>query len=158
MPPVENRAAVLRLLDEVFAKGNTAAFLEMLAPNVVFHLAGYPEPFRGNQEVKRWGDEYLAAFDVHLSVEGIVAEAEDVVARWTIAATHKAEYAGIPRTGRRVAFTSVEWFHFQNGKAVEIWNEFDALDLVQQLGALPRGRPPKALLRLLIGLRRLRGG
>lgn len=149
-----NRAAVRRLLDEVFAKGNTAAFLEMLAPDVVFHLAGYPEPFRGNQAVKAWADEYLAAFAVTLSIHDVIAEGEDVVARWTIVAHHRGEYMGIPPTGRRVTFTSVEWFRFRDGKASEIWNAFDVLDVVQQLGALPRGRPPKILLRLVNWLRR----
>jgi steroid delta-isomerase-like uncharacterized protein len=152
----ENRAAVRRMFDEVFARGETGVFIELLAPDVVFHLAGYPEPLRGKEAVKRWADEYLAAFAVRLSVHSIVAEGDDVAARWTMVATHRGEYAGIPRTGRQVAFDALEWMHFRDGKVVEIWNRFDALDVVQQLGALPRGRPPKALLRLLIGLRSIR--
>ena len=91
MSPEENKAAVLNLLDEVFARRNPGAFLEYLAPNVAFHISGYPEPFRGPEAVREWATMYLAAFDAQLTIGDVVAEGDPVMLRWTVNATHKGE-------------------------------------------------------------------
>jgi steroid delta-isomerase-like uncharacterized protein len=151
----ENKAAVLRLFDEVFTKGNTRAFAKFGSPDVVYRLVGYPQPFRGPAAVAEWAYDYLAAFDVHLTVEEAVAAEDTVVVRWTMQAFHKGEYLGIPPTQTEVRFTAVEWFRFVDGLCVEIWNNIDTLGVLQQLGVFPKGTPPRALLQFVIWLQRL---
>ena len=156
MSAEENKAKVLRLLDEVFRKRNAGAFREATAPDVVFHMAGYPEPFRGSEAVHRWARGYLVAFeDVQLSVESAVAEGDTVAVRWRISETQRGDYADIPATGRRLTFTALDMIRFQDDKVQEIWMLFDTLDVMKQMGFFPKGRPPRALLSLILRLQRL---
>lgn len=156
MPREANVALVHRMFEEVFDKGNTAYFLEVLPPDVVLHLAGYNEPFRGSAAMKEWADSYHAGFSFKITIDSVLAEGEEVAVRWTNVATHRGKYNGMPATGRVVRFTAIEWFRFEGGRCVEIWNKFDALDVVQQLGVIPKGPPPAALLYVALGVQKVR--
>jgi len=155
MSPDENKALVLRLLDEAFNKGNTAPFLENVAPGAVGHMAGYPEPFHGPEGIHGWVTTYLKAWDAQITIEDAQAVDDKVMVRWTMRATHKGDYVGIPPSHRQVTFTALEWLVLENGKIREMWCAFDTLGIVQQLGVIPRGDPPRALLQFLFWLRRL---
>ena len=152
MSPEENKAIVLHLLDEIFTKGNTAAFRDLGTPSVTFHLAGYPDSFRGPDALQEWATTYLAAFDVQHTIDDVAAEGDMVMVRWTMRSTHKGEYLGIPPTGRQVTFTVLQWFRLVDGKSAEVWNMFDTLSVMQQLGVFPRDRPPRALMWLIVRL------
>jgi len=152
--PEANKAIVLGLLDEFFNKRNPVVFDELGWPACVLHLAGYPEPFRGREAVKEWALSYLDGWDSRLEVEEAIAVGDTVAVRWTLHATHKGEYIGMPATGRSVTFTALEWFRLVDGKCVEVWNAFDTLRVVQQIGMLPKGTPPRALCRIIIWLQR----
>lgn len=159
--PDQNRATVLRLLDECFNCRNAEIFDEIAHPDLVFHLAGYPEPFRGIEAVKAWARSYHSAFDTRLEVEDSRAVGDVVVVRWTMRVTHKGEYLGVPPTHMPATISALEWFQLVDGLCIEVWNMFDTLGVVQQLGVLPTGTPPRALLRLIFRLKRLgsqRGG
>jgi ketosteroid isomerase-like protein len=154
--PQENKAAVLGLLDEVFGKRNPAAFLDALSPDVVLHLPGYPEPFHGPEAVRDWAAAYLAGWNSRMTVETAVAEGENVLVRWTMRATHTGDYLGVPPTGKEALFTEFAQMRLADGKAEEIWIVLDTLDVIQQLGLFPKGKPPRPLLRFIIWLQRLR--
>lgn len=51
--------------------------------------------------------------------------------------THKGELMGVPPTGKRVTVTDVHIERVANGKIVERWVGFDAMGMMQQLGAIP---------------------
>ncbi len=160
MSPEENKAVTLELLNEVFTRRNPDAFLEYLAPDVVFHLSGYPEPFRGPEAVRDWAAMYLAAFDPEITIGDVVAEGNRVMLRWTNCQTHVGEYQGIPATGRQATFTELALMRFAGTKAEAVWIVLDTLDIMQQLGLFPRSRPPRALMWLIVrlqGIGRKRG-
>jgi predicted ester cyclase len=48
---------------------------------------------------------------------------------------------GIPATGRVVTYTGIYISRLAGGKFVEDWVSFDALGLMQQLGAIPQMAP-----------------
>src|SRR5262245_52651344 len=125
MSPEENKATVLTLLDQVFGKRNPSAFLDALCPDVVLHLAGYPEPFRGPEAVRDWAAAYLTGWDCRMTVEMAVAEGEDVFVRWTMRARHTGEYQGVPPTGRGVVFTEFAQIRLAGDKGQEIWLVLD---------------------------------
>jgi predicted ester cyclase len=151
---VDNRAVALRFVEEVFNQRNLDALAEIVAPDVVAHIPGY-EPLRGLEAVHQWAASYLAAFDSHLTVEDVVAEGDKVVLRFTVRATHRGEYLGVPPTGRQVTFPEISLTRYAEGKAREFWLMLDSLGVMQQLGMYPKGRPPRALLWLVIRLQRL---
>ncbi len=60
-----------------------------------------------------------------------------VATRWVASGTHQGELMGIAPTGNRVtvAGTSVE--RVVDGKIEETWDNYDALGMMQQIGAIP---------------------
>ncbi len=48
--------------------------------------------------------------------------------------THRGDFQGIAPTGKQVVFKDFFITHIQEGKVVELWAQFDALSLLQQLG------------------------
>jgi predicted ester cyclase len=60
-----------------------------------------------------------------------------VVTRWTGRGTHQGELMGIPSSGNRVEVSGITLDRFSGAKAVESWTNYDALGMMQQIGAAP---------------------
>jgi steroid delta-isomerase-like uncharacterized protein len=133
----ENKASVRRFSEEVFNKKKLAAIEEFYAPNLIDH--SLPPGVPGGIEGQRQGIAmFLTAFpDLHLTVEDIIAEGDKIVVRMTFRGTHQGAFVGIPPTGKQVTVTEIAILRIANGKAIEQWNNFDELGLMQQLGAIP---------------------
>ncbi len=85
-------------------------------------------------------ERYQAAFSpTAMTVDSLVAEGDWVVMAWTARGTHTGELMGIAPTGREVTVTGIECSRVDGGKFVEGRGVFDALGLLQQLGAVPTG-------------------
>jgi predicted ester cyclase len=78
--------------------------------------------------------------DLHSTIEDIVAEGEKVAVRWAMAGTHKGVHRGIPPTNRRMTAWGIHIYRFSGAKITEIWERFDTLRTVQQLGEVPKLR------------------
>ncbi len=65
-------------------------------------------------------------------------EGDDASARWTLRGTHTGSFVGLPPTGRPVEVPGILMLRFAGDRIIEGWSGFDALDLMQQLGVLPR--------------------
>src|SRR6266478_1279931 len=90
------------------------------------------------QSERRRATLYRTAFpNIRLTVEDIIAEGETVVARWSCRGTHKGDLNGIAPTGKQVNITGVSIARFTNGKIFEGFVNWDALNLMQQLGVVP---------------------
>ena len=132
----ENKALVRRFYEEVWNKGNLDAAYDFFAHDYVRHDLRPGDAPRGPEGQKLIAGMFRTAFpDVHLSVQFMVAEADMVVARWTMEGTHQGAWGGIPPTGKRMSFAGVNIFRLSEGKVVEIWNHRDDLGLMEQLGA-----------------------
>jgi predicted ester cyclase len=71
------------------------------------------------------------------TINDLIAEDDKVVARWTLKATHKGDYMGIPPTNKQIILNGIYIIRIENGKQVEWWLEADFLSLMQQLGVIP---------------------
>jgi steroid delta-isomerase-like uncharacterized protein len=132
----ENKVLVRRFYEELWNKGNGAAAYDIVAVDYVRHDLRPGNPPAGPEGQKVIAEAFRAAFpDLHLELEGLVAEDDMVVARWTMKGTHKGEWAGMPPTGKEVSFSGANFFRIGNGKIKEIWNFRDDLGLREQLGA-----------------------
>ncbi len=124
-------------LVEAINTNNEAAFMKLLAPNVVDHYAppGLP-PGRDGWNINR--KMFRAAFpDGTWTAEDVFAEGDLVVGRYTFRGTHLGEFFGIPATGRRITVSNIHIGRIVDGKIVEHWGNGDDLGMMQQLGALP---------------------
>lgn len=70
------------------------------------------------------------------------AQGDLVAVRHNVRGRHIGTFLGIPATGREVTMTSNDIYRVVDGKVVEEWTEFSALDLLRQLGvfSIPGGR------------------
>src|SRR5688572_15063599 len=121
MSTESNRALVLRFYDEVWNKGNLDVADEVFAADYERHDLRPGLVPTGPEGQKRIAGGFRAGFpNGRMTVEFTVAEADFVVARWTIDGTHLGEWAGISATGKQVRFAGVNIFRFADGKVVEI--------------------------------------
>ncbi len=139
MSTEENKAIVRRAIEEVFsAQGNLDVADELYAPDYVGRNPVSPEDVRGPEGVKEEASMYRNAFpDVRLMIEDQVAEGDKVVSRWIGVGTHQGEMMGVAPTGNRVRVDGMTIDRFEDGMIVEEWEIFDAMGLMQQLGAIP---------------------
>jgi steroid delta-isomerase-like uncharacterized protein len=133
-----NKALVRRFVEEVKNKRH----LEQM--NDIFH-ADYKE-HNGTVASFGPGTTGYANFLGHLFqafpedqviIEEIVAEGDRVAYHATESGTHKAEFLGIPATGKRATWTEIQFFRFQDGKVAEHWVDVDLFGWFTQLGVIP---------------------
>jgi steroid delta-isomerase-like uncharacterized protein len=140
MSTEENKALERRLIEAVNQgqEAAMAAMEELFAPDYVYHGPGV----FGDMDLaalKEMTPAFYAAFpDQHLAVEDLIAEGDKVVGRYTFRGTHQGEFMGVPATGKVVTWTGIYISRIAGGKFVEDWESFDALGLMQQLGAIPQ--------------------
>jgi steroid delta-isomerase-like uncharacterized protein len=84
------------------------------------------------------GQMFYAAFpDGRHEIQSQYADGDVVVTRATWTGTHKAPFMGIPTSGKSVAVPAIMIHRFAGGRVAEHWGLFDAMALMQQIGAMP---------------------
>jgi steroid delta-isomerase-like uncharacterized protein len=140
MSTEENKALVLRLIEEVWNQGQLAVFDELYAPDFLFHDPGLPQ-VRTREEDKHWIAGVLGAFpDFHISTDDMIAEGDQVAVRLTARGTNTGDIVAPgphPATGKQVSLTGIAIARIANGQFVEIWHQVDWLGMFQQLGLIP---------------------
>jgi len=133
----EANKAIMQRVGELWNTGNLAIADEIFATDLVIHNPVFPDVVN-LESYKGFIVGILRADfpDVHLAIEGMVAEGDKGATRWTCTGTHLGQGA-FPPTGRQVALTGMMIYRFADGKIVESWWALDALGMMQQLGFIP---------------------
>ncbi len=138
----ENRTAARRVIEEGFNQGRLEVIDELVGRDFVGHDPVDPEDTHGVDGIKARIETYRAAFpDLRISLEEIVAEDDIVATRWIARGTHEGELMGMAATGRTTESHGMTIDRFEGGKLVESWDNWNALGLMQQIGALPEAEP-----------------
>jgi len=96
------------------------------------------------KDFKQKESEAFDAFpDMHVTIDDMVAEGDKVAMRVTMTGTHKGEFMGIPPTNKKVTISLIAIDRFAGGKIVEDHGEYNALDLMRQLGLKEIPTPKK---------------
>ena len=131
----ENKALACRVFDEIWNEGSLDVADEIFDANYVSHGLGIAP---GPASFKQYVSVYLSAFpDCHFTIEDQVAEGDKVVTRWTATGTHTGELIGIPPTDVQATVTGISINRYAGGKVVEVWDNWDGLGMMQQLGVIP---------------------
>ena len=122
-----------------FFLGNLNLAEEIVTPDFHMHAPGLPPDLpRGPQGAKLYATMLLTGFpDVQLTHEFEVERDDRVVIRWTAKATHTGEFIGIPPTGKATTVSGIDIFRIEEGKLAELWQEWDQLGMLRQLGVIP---------------------
>ena len=134
----ENKVITRRFNDAVQSFWRTGSFdaLEaVITSDFVHHGPGLPPDLAG---LKQMLPLFRAAIpDLEITVEDIIAEGDKVFDRVSWRGTHQGELMGIPPTGKQVTVTEMHICRIVGGKVAERWSQWDALGMLQQLGAIP---------------------
>ncbi len=81
---------------------------------------------------------YFVAFpDLHVSVEDLIAEGDQVFCRSVMTGTHDGEYKGIAATGRNISAETAEIYRVADGMFVGYWCLANVAGLMRQLTEEP---------------------
>ncbi len=131
-----NKDVAHRLFKEVLNTGTFAPLDELFAANYRNYFPGTPTPL----DRAGWEQNHTmlrTAFpDLSFTIEELLAEADMVMATFSVQGTHQGEFQGIAPTGHRVTLACQALFRCADGKIVEDRPIFDRLDLLEQLGAI----------------------
>lgn len=131
-----------RLWEEAWNEGDLSVVDEALAGDYVLHAPSAPQGIRGPEEFKQLLRTYHEAFpDLEITVDDRVIGDRAVVDRYTFRGTHEGEFMGIPPTGVETEHTGVVIHYPEEGQLVKNVAEFDAFDIMQQLGVVERPSP-----------------
>jgi steroid delta-isomerase-like uncharacterized protein len=139
-----NKALIRRLFEEAVNKGNFNVVDESLSTDYV-----YREPVVGERRGRAGSRELITMYrnafpDIKITIDEQIAEGDTVVTRWTGIGTHRGELFGVPPTGKTIRVQGVLVSRIVNGKVVEENEMYDALGMLQQLGAVPAATPKAA--------------
>ena len=127
-----NKRLVQRFVDEVLAAGRVETIDELVAPDFVSHTWDMTDA--GRDKLKDTTPQmHPRLTDVPMTVEDLVAEGDQVVARLTSTATPTGDFMGVPAAGKRYTIGEIHWFRLRDGQLVEHWHQIDGLGLMRQL-------------------------
>ena len=138
-----DHGTTMRRMYELLSAGDIDGFGELVAEDFVEHEES-PGLEPTKEGVKRFFHMYKAAFpDLRMEAEDVLVSGDKAVARVRGTGTHQGEFMGMPATGKNVDVQLIDIIRFgDDGLAHEHWGVFDALGMMQQLGAIP-GPPPE---------------
>jgi steroid delta-isomerase-like uncharacterized protein len=135
---VMDHSATMRRAYDLLSAGDIDGFGELIADDLVEHeeTPGL-EPTK--EGVKQFFHMYRAAFpDLRMEAQDVIASGDKVVVRVRATGTHQGEFMGMPATGKSFDVELIDIVRFgDDGLAHEHWGVFDALKMMQQLGAIP---------------------
>jgi len=145
MTQEHNKAIERRMVAEALNKGNLAVVDDCLTPDFIYHGPG--GEVKGIEACKQFLARLRSCYpDIHVKIEDIIAEDNLVATRTSSTFTFTGKAGTITPTGKRVTLTGSILDRFAGGKIAETWEQYDRLDLYQQMGLIPT-RPPQDLPR-----------
>jgi steroid delta-isomerase-like uncharacterized protein len=133
----DNRIIVKNFVEEVINRGNIDATGKYFREDMVEQvpLPGQGPGIAGLQDVLRG---MRAAFpDLNFRIEEQIAEGDKVLTRFEWTGTHRAEFLGVPATGRPVKVWGMVIDRLVDGKIKDTRIIMDSLGLMMQLGVIP---------------------
>ena len=122
---------------EILEKQRYDLIDEQISVDFVAHAPIPDEWAHGREGVRKW----FTAMNEGLSNIGdrhddTIVSGDKVVIRWTGTGTHTGEMFGVPATGKDVSVMGIDVFRIQDGKIAEIWQSYDQMGMMRQIGAM----------------------
>ena len=129
----QNEEIVKRFYREVIGQGRMEVVDKLFGADYLEHQ-DLDRDRPGLAPAKAWFEAIEHAFPNRMVVlEDLLTQADLVVARWSLAASHTRPLLGMSPTGRTVELSGTSVFRLALGKIVEGWNVADSQVLMLQL-------------------------
>lgn len=136
-----NKKNMRRAFDEVLNQDKYNVLDELVVPKIVNHQLKppYTQDLAGFKKYLK--DSRTTFPDLKYTVIDMIAEGDKLVVRWFAKGTQKGKFATMPDiepTNKPVTFEGITVARCdENGKALEVWGEYDEFGILQQLGIIP---------------------
>ena len=124
-----------RYTEEVWNSHNPDALDKYFAPDARVHsmtpgsIAG-----TGLDYLKERAQSLMNAFpDIHFVIENVVEQGDILAARVTLEGTQRADFAGVPATGKRMKVYDFATYRIVEGKITDVWSLIDMQAMRTQL-------------------------
>jgi predicted ester cyclase len=137
----QNKAVALRFAQEGWGTnpGWEKVWDQLVSPNLIHHFNSAPKPIIGLEANKEFNKGLFQGFpNINQKIEDVIVEGNKVVYRTTIEGTNTGEFLGTPPTGKSVKVNDFTLLRISGGRIVEMWYETNLLEVMQQLGVIPR--------------------
>jgi len=139
---VKNKEVVKRFI-EISNDANWDQLSDVVAGDFRRHSAATAgEPVRSLEEFIALQRGFMTTFpDQHVRLDQIIAESDYVAIRATYTGTQSGPMGDFPASGNKVDGPFIAFFRIESGKIVELWVEWDNVDMLTQLGIFPPPEP-----------------
>ena len=134
----ENKSIVRRYFED--APYNPPACDEIFAKKIMWHALHHTSnpDFESSPQMEK--DAYVRHKQVFgdwiEKIDIIIAEGDRVMVRWMGRGRQQGEYFGIPSTNREITLSGIYIFRIEDDRIAEVWNLWDRMGELQQLGVL----------------------
>lgn len=143
---VESKRLVRQVYEDVRSEGNLELVDEILSTNYVGHdPTAQPEEVHGREGFKEQTAGYRGVFpDLRFTIDSLIAEGDEVVARWTARGTHRGSMTGEDPTDNEIEVSGFGSWRIEEGRVAEHWGVFDVMRLLRGIGVLPEDEPARS--------------
>lgn len=132
-----NKATIRRMAEQVYQARRLDLLAEFFTEQVIGHNAGMPS-LSGLEALQASIAKSLEVYpDFRLHIDDLIAEADQVAARWSSQGTHQGELFGVPASGKQITQQGAAVYRLVDARIAELWFYPDNLGLLQQLGVVP---------------------
>ncbi|UQS27553.1 ester cyclase [Amycolatopsis thermalba] len=136
----ERRERLRRVLDLMWNQGELDACEDLCAPHCTFHDPNFEVD--GVAGFKRQvSDLRTANPDLHMDIHDVLVDGDLCAMRFTVGGTSRAEFRGLPATGKTYVMTGMMCGKWADDRLVEMWVNYDLLGALQQLGIISEMAP-----------------
>ncbi len=115
----KNKALMRRVYEEMWNRADPGAAAEL---------------FASPDGVERFLSQFLISFpDLQHTVEGMLAEGDQVAVQFSAQGTHSGEWLGFAATGRPIQYTGVTLARIDDDKIIEHQTWWDKAGLIEQI-------------------------
>jgi steroid delta-isomerase-like uncharacterized protein len=128
---------IIRRFELAFRAADQATIDQLCDAALVDHdqSPGYDQTLAGFKQKVAF---FRAVFpDLEEDLQDIVGSGDTVATRWVLTGSQQQEFMGITPTGKRIRVEGMNFYRLKDGQVTDIWAQFDAVGLMQQLGAMP---------------------
>ena len=140
----ENKAIVRRFNNAVLNMENTDLTDELITPDFVAYTPG--NQYQGHAYTAQALKEGMASVhsgyaNLQYTIEDMIAEGDKVMARATARGIHEGDVrtrlGKASATGKEIIYAIMFIYRLTDGKIVDLWEYYDDVTRLQQLGLLP---------------------
>lgn len=133
----QNKALAERWHYDLSIDRNWDVMADILSEDFVIHNpAG--EDTKGLEETRKLGELWETMVNLKINHHNIIAEDDYVLIYWDASFDNTVDVFGIPASGKTISgIYGMDLFRIKDGKITDLWQNYDQLGMMQQMGAIP---------------------